>query len=550
MANMSVDYGGNYSSTLFNQGQSLGSTLASAFGGGSELKRQLLMDQHQKNLAYIDATGAKRRLDEQEYAGRDAASEAASELERARFSQGQTNARPAGSAVPAIVDVSDASARYVGATQLFANGATDAANALGRGSGAIGLMHGPVDQQRINYTLYGGNPTNSTVLGPNDTAGTNATIRINDANQAAKARGDILVDQANVPNKIAIDKAKAENELALDPMKNPDSLFYTLSKKQYDQGGQLSPDDQALLNAAKSKLYPQKDIEYEDRGTGEHVVVPQRGDRAPNLYDNSPAPVMPVPTITPPASNSFAPPSSAPVPVDLRQTRPSTVTSDVMPDDALTAPPIPVGQPAPIAAPQQRPNAPLGEMRFGSPKPSAAPTGEQGNAYLYARAKIDAEATLEKFVDKSQLPTVGDAVIRSLMNSNLTAQQVWNQLPDERSRAWFDAAFLFLTGTLRKESGAAIGQTEFAMRYPTLLPSSDASNEEIARKTAQRKSDIAGMYVLVPQELKQELDNHARRAGLKFHDEDVPFVPPYSPPPPAQRAPMPEIDVDGVVEVQ
>jgi hypothetical protein len=371
-------------------------------------------------------------------------------------------------------------------------------------------------------------------------------MRINDANQAAKARGDILVDQANVPNKIAIDKAKAENELALDPMKNPDSLFYTLSKKQQDQGGQLSPDDQALLNATKSKLYPQKDIEYEDRGTGEHVVVPQRGDRAPDLYNSAPAPVMPGPTPAP-GPNSFTPPSSAPVPVDMRQTRPTAVSSDVMPDDAITAPPVIVGQPAPIAAPQQKPNAPLGEMRFGSPKPSAAPTEAQGKAYKYARAKLDAEATLQNFTSNTQLPSQMDGVIRSMQNSGISAQQFWEALPDEKSRAWFDAAYLFLIGTLREESGAAIGMNEFAQRYPTLLPSGHATPEEIARKTALRKSDIAGDFSMLPQHLQAELDQHAQRARVLFHDKDVPYVPPYSP---TQRAPSPEIDVDGVVEVQ
>jgi hypothetical protein len=537
MAQMQVDYGGNYTSTLFNQGQSLGATLASAFGGGNELKRQLLMDQHDKNLAYVAATEAKRKLDEQEYGGRDAASKAAAELERARYSQGHSNATPAGSNAPAIVNIPDASARYVGATQLFANSATDATNAFGRGSGAIGLMHGPENQQRLNYTLYGGNPTNSTVLGPNDTAGTNATIRINDANQAAKAQGDILVDKADVPNKIEIDRAKAENELKLDPMKNPDSLFVTLSKKKQDQGGQLSPDDAALFEAVKSKLYPQKDIEYEDRGTGEHVVVPQRGNRAPDLYNNSPAPA-PVSTI--PRSDGFsAPATSSPAPVVVAPTRPSTPPP--MPTDALTAPPMIVG-PQPTAAPA----APK-EMRFGSPKPSAAPTEAQGKAYKYARAKLDAEATLQNFTQNSQLPSQMDGVIRSMQNSGLTAQQFWEALPDEKSRAWFDAAYLFLIGTLREESGAAIGMNEFAQRYPTLLPSGHATAQEIARKTALRKSDIAGDFSMLPQHLQAELDLHAQRANVKFHDADVPYVPPYSPASPAQS---PEIDVDGVVEVQ
>lgn len=203
--------------------------------------------------------------------------------------------------------------------------------------------------------------------------------------------------------------------------------------------------------------------------------------------------------------------------------------------------PPPTSDVAPIPPIGQNPMQPQGmpgEMRFGSAKPSAAPTDAQGHTYKYARAKIDAESTLQNYIDNSQLPSQMDAVIRSMQNSGMSAQQFWESLPDENSRAFFDAAYLFLIGTLRQESGAAIGMNEFAQRYPTLLPSSHATPEEIARKTALRKSDIEGDFSMIPQHLQSELDVHAQRRGVIFHGQQAPGYTPYKPAPPAgQSAP-------------
>jgi hypothetical protein len=530
MPTIGVDWGNSVN--LFNSGATLGSALAGAVGGG--MKRQLLEDQHAKNLAYIDTLQGKQRLQDQEYHGREDAARYASDLERARH--GATNASPAGGRAPAPVDITAASSGYAGAIQRFASNATDAAQGLGRASGAAGMMFGPQDDMRKNFALYGGNPTNNTLLGPGDTAGTSAQIQIGNAREAAKAQGDIAVQAAGVPGKIQIEQVKTQGDIQrdaakvgldqqVDPMKNPDSIVYQLETKKYHQGGVLSPEEEAQLRLAKEKAFPRRDISFEDKGTGEHVVVPNAVGGAPDIY--GPAPVAPIRA----APGGGATPR-APTPAPIGGAIPAPTPGSQIP---------PPGTPAIVGGqPQQNPN----ELRFGSAKPTAAPTDAQGKAYKYARSKIDAEATLQQYSDPTQIPPNIDGAIRAMQNGSMTAQQAWDTLPDENSRAWFDAAYLFLTGVMRDESGAAIGPAEFAQRYPTIFPTANSSPAEIARKTMLRKSIIAGDFSMLPQHLQGELDSHAKRSSVLFHDNDVPFVQPYKP-----RAPMQAHPDDDIVEI-
>jgi hypothetical protein len=475
-------------------------------------------------MDYLQGMDDKHREQEQAYRGREDAARFAADIERAR--QGTSNATPSGQAAPAPVDLGAARAGYVGATQRFANSATDAAQGFGRSSGAMGLMFDQQADARKNYALYGGNPTNNTLLGPGDTAGVNAEIAIGNAREAAKARGDLYVAQGKVPGEIAVNEAKQRLELQLDPMKNPDSLIYNLEQKKHAQGG-LSPDEEAQLRLAKRKMFPQADISYTDAETGQHVVQPQYGDRLGDIYGSPGVPqqqqqprapvASPGPAIVQPGNGPNGTPPSTRDGQDARRAAGPLLSSEIPPP---TAAPAVIGQ-QPQRSPQAQPQGMPGEIRYGNPKPAAAGQEWQAKAYQQTLAQITAEPILRRF-DGTNVPSALTGALSAMGNQTVAAQYVYNQLKTQDERDFFDNAFLFITGKLRTDSGASINPSEFATMFPTIFPMEGDSPERAQHKAKVRARFIDGnMQGLTPKQV-ESIGRYMQEDGLDLFGYSAP----------------------------
>jgi hypothetical protein len=494
---MGVNWGNNYSGQMFNSGQSLGQSLADAFGGAGNMKRQLLQASIDEKYAHIDSMShvndyndSRTNLNKQEYGGKEQAAGALPDIVRARFGGTPTNTQPSGAAAPVPVD---AISNYLsGVTRAGAN-ATDIANAVNHGMGGTGIMFGPQDSQnlRTNFALTGGTPSETTVLGPNDTAGTNAKIAVETVKEGPHDPTSQGLFGKDKPDNVVLNlQPKIDNGTATDQEK----LAYKIAMSHVDpatqHGWQNSDGTHSFATLPGVKMsaptQPQSAPPPPQQDSGAPVVVQPQAPQTDTPFVNR-GPVSPIVSSNAPAPVGPADPQPAPQPA-----------------------------PAPTAAPQ--PNV----ITLGTPKPQS-PNDTQQKTAVNVMNMVDAEPRLRRF-DGTNAPSSVAGVLKSLGNQTVGAGFVYDQLQTQSDKDFFDAAFQYLTGKLRTESGASINPSEFASNFPFLFPAAGDSPERVAQKQESRARNIEMQISALLPDQKAIIDGYMRADGTQLH------APPSAPP--------------------
>jgi hypothetical protein len=268
------------------------------------------------------------------------------------------------------------------------------------------------------------------------------------------------------------------------------------------RGEPLSPQEQDAYAFHYQRVFPndQKitvgDTEYLTSKNPESAsrfptVSDVFGGRGPVLPSSSPVPVAPpqmggsVPTFA-----QMPPISAGPVPVETRRSANPTPTTSS-------------DRPSPLMPPP-------GALAVG---PGNAPTEGQSKAYSYATSMVTAEPILRKF-DGTNVPSTLAGVLAALGNQNVAAQQVYSSLRTQEERDFFDAAYQFITGKLRWESGATINPSEFATAFPTLFPMPGDSPERVAHKQLNRERIIKTQMGSMQPAQRPNVEQFMREDGL------------------------------------
>jgi hypothetical protein len=126
---------------------------------------------------------------------------------------------------------------------------------------------------------------------------------------------------------------------------------------------------------------------------------------------------------------------------------------------------------------------------------------------------VTAEPILRKF-DGTNVPSTLAGVLAALGNQNVAAQQVYSSLRTQEERDFFDAAYQFITGKLRWESGATINPSEFATAFPTLFPMPGDSPERVAHKQLNRERIIKTQMGSMQPAQRPNVEQFMREDGL------------------------------------
>lgn len=123
-----------------------------------------------------------------------------------------------------------------------------------------------------------------------------------------------------------------------------------------------------------------------------------------------------------------------------------------------------------------------GELVFPSvTKTQAPPTADQSKAALFAQRAIDSSPTIEKFAQEfSKVSSAAGKVLPEMLKGED------RKLFDQASRD-------FINAVLRRESGAAISQSEFDSANLQYLPQPGDSKAVLAQKKRNRETVAAGL---------------------------------------------------------
>jgi hypothetical protein len=134
------------------------------------------------------------------------------------------------------------------------------------------------------------------------------------------------------------------------------------------------------------------------------------------------------------------------------------------------------------------------------PKKEPALTEAQSNAYLYSKRMGVANDTLEKNKDYSSTVLNASKALDGIPLVGTIAHSLLGNKEQKVSQAQRD----FVSAVLRKESGAAIGKSEFENASKQYFPQVGDSPDVVAQKAANRKTAVEAIEASVPQEFLQK----------------------------------------------
>jgi hypothetical protein len=501
MPSWGVDYGGQ--ANLFNVGQSAGQSLGSLFSGATELKRATAE-------ANINRLNARTRLDDQEYDARNGLGQANYDSWVKAHPQGASNANPSGASPVVVEDPNAQRARYGG---VLATSANDAATAYNTQTGGYLVQNGGPNEMRRGAALMGHLPTNNTVLGPDDTVGTDATIRIDQAKEQAKAEAEqstLSPYQKGPFGKTGID----------------DNMIFSINQK-LQRGEKLTPEEENLrvILENNKKVNETTTVENPDKTK---TLVTHPGANNPFIsaptptQPNQPAIVQPTPSPGPGPAPSVADPR-APAPV-------------------VVAPNSPTSAPAPNMPSPAAPKAPANNsLTIGTPQP-ITPTEGVVKLNMIADQAIDAE----KYLTKITPDQVGDffaAVASMNPDAKYTSQQFMQQFSTPQQREFARNAMMFVEPILRLKSGAALSSSEWAGAFMQFVPPPAATQRDIDSTRLNRmtvlRSLISSIYGQQPEKLNQ-INQILQTNGI-----DLNYSPPAATPTSSRKKPT----IKGVTEI-
>ena len=206
-------------------------------------------------------------------------------------------------------------------------------------------------------------------------------------------------------------------------------------------------------------------------------------------------------------------PAAAPAPAPA-VTGTGPAAASVAATNAAAAAPAPA--PAPTGAPTQ-PNA--NGVRTLLPG-NKNPTEAQASAESYFDRASLAHPMLNEFTPET-LPTAWGRFVTD--PRGLVPEDVGNLLASPEAKKWRANAEGFISAALRRESGAAIGDSEFKSYAKFLIPAPNDDTQTLALKRMYRESMLRGLQTgtitpdperTTPDQLKGMIENQLRQEGL------------------------------------